>query len=109
MWIRYTRKWAGGQLVSFLTEKTVRCTVHSHPQVAATCPRSSIMYIPSPANIVDTLGVDRFRRILLQLRGEVQLGGILEACRNTLWWLVRVVEGLVNQGAGCWEVIRIHA
>lgn len=67
------------------------------------------MYIPYPANTLDTLQVGRFRRILLQLRRQVQLGGILEACRSTSWWLVRVVEDLVNQGAGCWEVIRIHA
>lgn len=45
-------------------------------------------------------GMGKFRRILLQPRGQVQWGGILEACGNTLWWLVGMVEGLVKQGTG---------
>lgn len=49
----------------------------------------------------------RFRRLLLQLRGQVQLGGIVEACRSALGWLVRMVEGLVKQGTDGWAVVRI--
>lgn len=42
------------------------------------------------------VGVRKFRRTLVPLRGLGQLGGILEACGNTLQWPVRVVEGLVQ-------------
>lgn len=44
------RKWADSPVVSSLTEKTMRTIVHSHPRVAAICPCSSVVYIPSPAN-----------------------------------------------------------
>lgn len=60
-----------------------------------------------PANTMDTVGEVRFRRILSQPGGRVQLGGVLEACRGTRWWLVGMVEGLVDQAADCWEIIRI--
>ena len=101
------KKMGRGSTCLFFHQEDMRSIVHSHPRVAAICPRTSVMCIPYPANTMDTLGVGRFRRILPQVGGKVQLGGILEACRSTLWWLVRMVEGSVNQGADCWEVIRI--
>lgn len=52
-------------------------------------------------------GVGGFRRLLFQLRGQVRLGGIVEACRSTLGWLVRMVEGLVKQGTDGWDIVRI--
>lgn len=74
--------------------------------MAAILPCPSVMFASYSASAMDTWG-GGFWRLLFQLRGQVRLGGIVEACRSTLGWLVRMVEGLVKQGTDGWDIVRI--
>lgn len=69
---------------------------------------SSVIDIPHPAKIMDHSGGGwGFSRILQQLGGQAQLGGVLGAGGGTLWCLVRMVECLVKQGTDCREILGI--
>lgn len=50
------RKWADSPVVSSLTKKTMKSKVHSQSWVAAICPCSSVVYIPSLANTMIPCG-----------------------------------------------------
>lgn len=101
---RYPGKQAEGRPFSSFTKRTTGSTVQS-PRAAALLPLSGtlpVLQIPRLA-----WGWGRFRRTPVQPTGPVQLGGTLEARGSTAQRLVRMVEAVVKQGAGGWEVVRI--
>ena len=104
--VRYTRKWAEGQLVSSFTKTTRVSTVPSTQGCRHPSPVMCTPCLPDARQLWGG-GGGEVQKAPCSARKPVQLGGVLGARGGALWRLVWMVEGLVKQGAGGGQLIRI--